>query len=126
MCQANYTTAVLGQSVRERGLLPLEEAVRLLTDAPARLYGLRHRGRVAEGWHADLVVFDPASVGTQPARERHDLPAAGLRLYAESTGVEYVFVGGEAIVEHGALTDALPGTVLRSGRDTETVPIPAG
>jgi N-acyl-D-aspartate/D-glutamate deacylase len=126
MCQANYTTAVLGQSVRERGVLELEEAVRLLTDAPARLYGLRHRGRVAEGWHADLVVFDPATVGTEPAFERHDLPAGGLRLYAESTGVELVLVGGTAIVEHGALTDAVPGTVLRSARDTETVPIPAG
>jgi N-acyl-D-aspartate/D-glutamate deacylase len=126
MCQANYTTAVLGQSVRERGVLTLEEAVRLLTDAPARLYGFRDRGRVAEGWRADLVVFDPETVGTQPAMERYDLPADGLRLYAESTGVEYVFVAGEAIVEHGALTDALPGTVLRSGRDTETVSIPAG
>jgi N-acyl-D-aspartate/D-glutamate deacylase len=126
MCQANYTTAVLGQSVRERGVLGLEEAVRLLTDAPARLYGLRHRGRVAEGWHADLVVFDPATVGTEPALERHDLPAGGLRLYAESTGVEQVLVGGVPVVERGTLTDALPGTVLRSARDTETVPIPAG
>jgi N-acyl-D-aspartate/D-glutamate deacylase len=126
MCQANYPTAVLGQSVRERGVLRLEEAVRLLTDAPARLYGLRHRGRVAEGWHADLVVFDPARVGTEPALERHDLPAGGLRLYAESTGIELVLVGGAAIVEHGALTEALPGTVLRSARDTETVPIAAG
>ena len=126
MCQANYTTAVLGQSVHERGVLGLEEAVRLLTDAPARLYGLRHRGRVAEGWHADLVVFDPATVGTEPALERHDLPAGGLRLYAESTGVEQVLVGGVPVVERGTLTDALPGTVLRSARDTETVPIPAG
>jgi N-acyl-D-aspartate/D-glutamate deacylase len=126
MCQANYTTAVLGQSVRERGVLVLEEAVHLLTDAPARLYGLRHRGRVAAGWHADLVVFDPATVGTEPALERHDLPAGGLRLYAESTGVEQVLVGGVPVVERGTLTGALPGTVLRSARDTETVPIPAG
>jgi N-acyl-D-aspartate/D-glutamate deacylase len=126
MCQANYTTAVLGQSVRERGLLTLEEAVRLLADAPARLYGLRHRGRIAEGWRADLVVFDPMTVGTEPAKERHDLPAGGLRLYAESTGVEWVIVRGVPIVEQGTLTDALPGSVLRSGRDTETVPISGG
>ena len=126
MCQANYTTAVLGQSVRERGVLGLEEAVRLLTDVPARLFGLRERGRIAEGWHADLVVFDPDTVGTEPALERHDLPAGGLRLYAESVGIEHVLVAGQAIVEHGKLTDALPGTVLRSGRDTETVTIPAG
>jgi N-acyl-D-aspartate/D-glutamate deacylase len=126
MCQANYTTALLGQSVRERGVLELERAVHLLTDAPARLYGLRDRGRVAEGWIADLVVFDPAAVGTEPALERHDLPAGGLRLYAESVGVDHVLVAGTPIVEAGALTDARPGTVLRSGRDTETVAIPAG
>jgi N-acyl-D-aspartate/D-glutamate deacylase len=126
MCQANYTTAVLGESVRERGVLGLEEAVHLLTDAPARLYGLRERGRVAEGWHADLVVFDPTTVGSEPALPRHDLPAEGLRLYCESVGVEHVLVAGQPIVEAGTLTDALPGTVLRSGRDTETVHIPAG
>lgn len=126
MCQANYTTAVLGQSVRERGVLGLEEAVHLLTDVPARLFGLRERGRIAEGWHADLVVFDPDTVDTEPALERHDLPAGGLRLYAESVGIEHVLVAGQAIVEHGKLTGALPGTVLRSGRDTETVTIPAG
>jgi N-acyl-D-aspartate/D-glutamate deacylase len=126
MCQANYPTALLGQSVRERGVLELEEAVRLITDAPARLFGLRHRGRVREGWHADLVVFDPATIGTEPALARYDLPAGGLRLYAESRGIEHVLVAGESIVERGALTAALPGTVLRSGRDTETVPIAAG
>jgi N-acyl-D-aspartate/D-glutamate deacylase len=126
MCQANYTTALLGQSVRDRGVLGLEEGVRLLTDVPARLFGLRDRGRIAEGWHADLVVFDPATIDTEPAFARHDLPAGGLRLYAESTGIEYVFVAGQAIVDHGELTGAVPGTVLRSGRDTETVAIPAG
>ena len=126
MCQANYTTAVLGQSVRERGVLGLEEAVRLLTDAPARLFGLRERGRLAPGWHADIVVFDPATVGTTAARERHDLPADGLRLYAESTGIDHVLVAGEPILADGRFTGARPGTVLRSGRDTETVAIPAG
>jgi N-acyl-D-aspartate/D-glutamate deacylase len=126
MCQANYTTAVLGQSVRERGVLGLEEAVHLLTDVPARLYGLRERGRIEEGWHADLVVFDPATIGTGPAEARHDLPAGGLRLYAEATGVAHVLVGGEPIVADGSLTGALPGRVLRSGTDTETVSIPAG
>ena len=71
-------------------------------------------------------MFDPATIGTAPAEARHDLPAGGLRLYAESSGVEHVLVAGTPIVEGGALTDALPGTVLRSGRDTTTVPIPAG
>ena len=67
MCHANYPTVVLGEVVRERGLLSMEEAIEMMTDRPARHYGLRHRGRVAEGWQADLVVFDPATVGSEPA-----------------------------------------------------------
>jgi N-acyl-D-aspartate/D-glutamate deacylase len=126
MCHANYTTVLLGESVRERGLLTLEEAVHQLTDVPARLYGLRDRGRVATGWHADLVVFDPATVGSEPARARHDLPGGGLRLYAEGTGVAHVFVNGREVVTDGRLTDELAGTVLRSGRDTDTVTVPGG
>jgi N-acyl-D-aspartate/D-glutamate deacylase len=124
MCHANYPTVVLGRSVRRRGLLSLEEAVHLMTDAPARLFGLRHRGRIEVGWHADLVVFDPARVDSGPAVARHDLPGGGERLYADSVGVDHVFVGGEEIVTGSALTGALPGTVLRSGRDTDTVTVP--
>ena len=126
MCQANYTTALLGQSVRDRHVLALEEAVRLITDVPARLFGLRERGRISEGWHADIVVFDPATIDTEPALARYDLPAGGLRLYAESKGIDHVLVAGQSIVDHGNFTGAVPGTVLRSGRDTETVSIPAG
>ena len=70
MCHANYPTMVLGESVRERKLLTLEEAVHQLTDVPARLYGLRDRGRVADGWHADLVVFDPDTIGSRPPQAR--------------------------------------------------------
>jgi N-acyl-D-aspartate/D-glutamate deacylase len=125
MCHANYPTVLLGEAVRERGLLSIEEAVRLLSDVPARLYGLRERGRIVEGWHADLVLFDPAEVGSEPAIARTDLPAGGLRLYAESRGVVGVFVGGEAVVDHGAFTHALPGTVLRAGTHTDTVTVPA-
>jgi N-acyl-D-aspartate/D-glutamate deacylase len=126
MCHANYTTVLLGESVRDRGLLGLEEAVRQLSDLPARLYGLRERGRVVQGWHADLVVFDPQTVGSEPAVARTDLPADGLRLYAEAVGVAHVFVNGTEVVRDGVLTGAVPGTLLRSGRDTETVPVPGG
>ena len=121
MCHANYPTVVLGEVVRDRGLLTVEEAVQLMTDRPARHYGLRERGRIVEGWHADLVVFDPATVGSEPAEVRRDLPGGGERLYAASRGVRHVFVGGREVVVGGAMTDERPGTVLRSGRDTETV-----
>jgi N-acyl-D-aspartate/D-glutamate deacylase len=121
MCHANYPTVVLGEVVRERRLLSLEEAVEMMTDRPARHYGLRHRGRVVDGWLADLVVFDPETVGSGPPEVRRDLPGGGERLFAESRGVEHVFVGGREVVTGGVLTDERPGTVLRSGRDTESV-----
>ena len=121
MCHANYTTVLLGESVRDRGILPLEEAVHQLTDVPARLYGLRQRGRIADGWHADLVVFDPERVGSTPARPRQDLPGGGERMYAEGVGVAHVYVNGSEVVRDDEFTGALGGTLLRSGRDTETV-----
>ena len=124
MCHANYTTMLLGESVRERGLLTLEEAVHQLSDVPARLYGLSGRGRVADGWHADLVVLDPDQVGSGPNQVRHDMPAGGERLYAEGRGLAHVFVNGREIVTDDQLVGDVGGTLLRSGRDTETVTVP--
>ncbi|MGA3149175.1 MAG: amidohydrolase family protein [Acidimicrobiales bacterium] len=121
MCHANYPTVVLGEVVRHRGLLTLEEAVEMMTDRPARHYGLRDRGRIADGFHADLVVFDGDEVGTRPATVLHDLPGGGERLHAASRGIDHVFVGGSEVVADGVVTDVRPGRVLRSGRDTETV-----
>ena len=121
MCGAPYTTAFLGDCLRGRRLVPLEEAVRLLTDVPARLFGLRDRGRIEEGAHADLVVFDPDTVGASRPRMVEDLPGGTPRLWSDAIGVPHVVVGGTPIVRDGVATGALPGTVLRSGRDTETV-----
>ncbi len=121
MCGAIYSTALLAHGVREFEVLGLEEAVRLLTDVPARLYGLRDRGRIAPGCAADLVLFDPATVGYQPERMRYDLPGGAWRLYSEATGIHRVLVNGVTVAEDGAPTGATPGTLLRSGRDTETV-----
>jgi N-acyl-D-aspartate/D-glutamate deacylase len=116
----NYATVMLGEAVRKRSLLPLEEAVQLLTDVPARLYGLVDRGRVEPGWYADLAVLDPATIGSDEAAMRFDLPGGAGRLYASSTGVEHVLVNGRALVADGELTPTRPGKVLRSGRDTRT------
>jgi len=122
----NYSTAMLGKAVRERGLMPIEEAIRLLTDVPARLYGLTRRGRLEVGWHADVVVLDPATVGPQTVRMRFDLPTGAPRLYAGADGIDHVLVNGVEIVDQGEFTDARPGTLFRSGRDTETVTVPGG
>jgi N-acyl-D-aspartate/D-glutamate deacylase len=121
MCGAIYSTALLSHGVRGYGVLTLEEAVHLLTEVPARLYGLRERGRIAPGCAADLVLFDPDTVGYEPERMRYDLPGGAWRLYAEATGVHRVLVNGVTVVADGVATGATPGTLLRSGRDTETV-----
>jgi N-acyl-D-aspartate/D-glutamate deacylase len=124
MCHANYPTVVLGELVRERALFTLEDAVRRITDVPARLLGLRGRGQVSDGFQADLMVFDPTTVASAPTVARRDLPGGAERLTADAIGVEHVFVAGHEVVRDGALTGALPGTALRSGRDTETVTVP--
>jgi N-acyl-D-aspartate/D-glutamate deacylase len=121
MCHANYPTRVLGEVVRRRGLLGIEEAVAMMTDRPARHYGLRGRGRIEPGWHADLVVFDPATVDSGPAYLVADMPGGGERLVADSTGIDHVLVAGTEVVTSGTTTGARPGRVLRSGADTESV-----
>ncbi len=125
-CTAGYATTMLATAVRERQLLSVEEAIRLITDVPARLYGLRNRGRIAEGWAADITVFDLSRVATNATHTRFDLPGGASRLYADATGIEHVFVNGVEIVTADALTGAKPGTLLRSGIDTETVTVPGG
>jgi N-acyl-D-aspartate/D-glutamate deacylase len=121
-----YTTSLIGPSVRDRQLLPLEEAVHLITDVPARLYGIRDRGRIAVGCHADIVVFDEDRVAPQRVATRYDLPRGAGRLYAEADGIEHVLVNGTEIVGPDGLGDQRPGTLLRSGRDTDTVEVPGG
>ena len=120
-----FSTVLLGNA-RERALASVEECVRWLTDVPARLYGLRGRGRLAPGWSADVVVFDPERVASGPVHMRYDLPAGAGRLYAEAIGVGHVFVNGVEILRDGKDTGARPGTVLRSGRDTVSVEVPGG
>ena len=120
MSGASYSTFVVGDAVRDDHI-SLEEAVHLLTDVPARLYGLRDRGRLAVGAHADVIVFDPATVGPVGERTLDDLPGGASRIVAESSGMHHVLVAGTEIIRDGAYTGATPGTVLRSGRDTDTV-----
>lgn len=121
MCGAPYTTRFLGDMLRGRKLVPIEDAVHMITDQPARLFGLRGRGRLAPGYHADVVVFDPERIASGPATLVADLPGSSARLTADAEGVEHVFVNGVETVTANTATGATPGTILRSGRDTETV-----
>ena len=121
MCGAPYTTRFLGDCLRRRKLLPLERAVRMLTDDPARLFGLRGRGRIAQGYHADLVLFDPERIDAGVATLVHDLPGDSPRLDSRAQGVRSVRVNGVETIRDDEITGAIPGSVLRSGRDTRTV-----
>jgi N-acyl-D-aspartate/D-glutamate deacylase len=118
----DYPSRILAELVRARAALSIEEAVHLLTEVPAQLYGLRQRGRLEVGWQADVVVLDLPTVGPGRVETRHDLPAGAGRLYGAATGIEHVVVNGVSVVRDGALTGGLGGVVLRSGRDTTSVP----
>jgi N-acyl-D-amino-acid deacylase len=97
---------VLGRYVRERRVIPLEEAVRRMTLAPAERFRLSGRGRVVVGAMADLVVVDPATVSDRATFEApHQYP----------TGIPHVFVKGVAVVRDSRVTGARPGSVLRRG-----------
>jgi len=126
MCGAPYTTQFLGDCLRGRRLVSLERAVQMLTQEPAELFGLRDRGVLAEGARADVVIFDPATVDSGDVSMVHDLPGGTPRLFAAAVGMHRVYVNGRAVAIDGELTGDLPGTVLRSGRDTATVAVPAG
>lgn len=123
MCGGSYPTRLLADSLRGRKLLSLEQTVHALSDVPARHLGLQDRGQIREGWIADLVVFDPTTVDTATPTIANDLPGGARRMHADSVGVVRVLVGGVVTVADGAPTGATPGTVLRSGRDTETVTV---
>jgi N-acyl-D-aspartate/D-glutamate deacylase len=122
MVGADFPTRCIGELVRQKGIFTVEEMVHQFSDVTAQLYGLKERGRIAPGMWADIVIFDLDRVGAGPMKKVQDLPAGASRLTTESTGVEHVLNAGMEVVRHGAFTGHLPGRLLRSGRDTVTVP----
>ena len=82
--------------MRDRGVMPLEHAVRKLTGEPADMFGFARRGYLREGNWADVCVFDPATVAPGPTRRVRDFPADAERLTAEEpVGVRHVLVNGD-------------------------------
>ena len=114
-CTAGESSYVLGEWVRERGLLTLEDAIRRFTFQPARIMGLRDRGLVRQGMVADLMVFDLARIGVKEDEITRDGPNGSPRRVQGAEGVHHVVVGGEPVFDHGKHTGAFPGRVLRSG-----------
>ena len=115
-CTAGESSYVLGQWVRDRELLTLEDAIRRLTFQPARILGLRDRGLVREGLAADLIVFDLSSIGVKEDEVTLDGPSGTPRRVQGAEGVHNVVVVGQVVLEQGKHTGALPGRVLRAGR----------
>ena len=94
MCDAGFGLHFLARWVRERGDFDMAEGIRRLTSHPADLYGIQNRGRIAVGAQADLLLFDPATVGVSPAERVADLPGGGRRTIRRPTGVHGVFCNG--------------------------------
>ena len=99
LCDAGFGLYFLGHWVRERGAFSLAEGVRRLTSHQAALYGIPDRGRIAPGAWADLLLFDPATVGISAARRVNDLPAGGPRTLRDPLGVHGVFVNGVRVFD---------------------------
>jgi N-acyl-D-amino-acid deacylase len=117
---AGFGLHLLGHWCRQLGVLSLPEAICKLTSESAKVFGIKHRGVIAEGAYADLMLFDPARVNRGPKYRANDLPAGGARLLTPSIGVHGVWVNGQRIVgENGELTEkaetkaVLPGKFLR-------------
>jgi N-acyl-D-aspartate/D-glutamate deacylase len=111
---AGFGLHLLGHWARDRGTMTLEEAARRLTSHPAGVLGLRGRGLLREGYAADLLLFDPRTVGRGPKRRVHDLPAGGARLTTDAVGVEGVWVNGRRVADAGGIVAEVPlaGRVL--------------
>jgi N-acyl-D-aspartate/D-glutamate deacylase len=108
-----YSTHLLGHWVRDQQAMTLEEAIYRLTGKTALMHDLHDRGFIAAGKAADITIFDPDAIASKPREPVADLPGGGIQVKRDSVGIEHVIVNGKVLFEHGALTDALPGQIIR-------------
>lgn len=118
LCDAPLPTDLLGNWVRGREVLTMEEAIRKLTSEPARLYGFEGRGQIRVGAHADIVVFDPSTVAPGPLRRVRDFPANAERLTADQpVGMHHLMVNGTVVRRNGTTVEGSfetrPGHLLK-------------
>jgi len=110
----SYSTYLLSHWVREKEIMSLEDAIRKLTFVPASLFGFSDRGLVRPGLAADLMVFDPATIGPLEPGEAHDLPGGARRRKQLAKGIEWTLVNGQVLIEKGEHTGVYPGKVARN------------
>jgi N-acyl-D-amino-acid deacylase len=119
LCDACFSTYLMGHWVRERKAIPIERAVWMLTARPAEVFALSDRGRLVPGLAGDVVIFDPDKIGCSRLRRVNDLPSGADRLVADAYGIDAVIVNGKVIRREGHDTVApdgpLPGRLLRHG-----------
>jgi len=109
-----YTTRLLGEWVRQRKVLTLEQAVRKLSFESASAFGINDRGMLRPGLAADIVIFDPDTVNAGKETVVRDFPGGGWRIKEEAEGVHYTIVNGQVLLEDGEHTGALPGRIIRN------------
>ena len=104
---------LLGNWVRQKHAITIEAAVRKCTFDIAAFWGLRERGLVREGWHADLVVFDPETIAPDLPYMASDLPMGAARIIQKAVGIKATVVGGTVLTRGQSHTGAMPGRLLR-------------
>ena len=117
VCDLRYPTVLLGDWVREENALTLEHAIWKLTAHPASVFGLSRRGLLKPGYHADVTLFDPKTVGSEAPKFVDDLPGGGRRLIAHAKGIVGTFIRGVQVMREGKETGEQPGRVIRSNED---------
>ena len=100
--------------MREKQALSLEEAVRQITYNTATMWGLHDRGLLREGMAADVVIFDPKTIGARLPQIVHDLPAGAKRLKQTADGIKHTLVNGQILLTDNEHSGAVPGRLLRS------------
>jgi N-acyl-D-aspartate/D-glutamate deacylase len=114
-------TYLLAYWVREQQAISLEQAIRMITFQPAKIWRLHDRGLLAPGFGADVTIFDPDVVAPRFPEIVYDLPGGGRRLAHRADGYVTTVVNGQVLYRDGQMTESRPGRLLRAGR----VPVPA-
>ncbi|CAI8040362.1 D-aminoacylase [Geodia barretti] len=111
--RTTYSTYLLSHWVREEQVLTLEDAVYRMTGKTALMHDLHDRGFIQAGKAADITIFDPDTIGMKPREPMYEFPGGEMHVKQPASGIDYVIVNGEVLLENGEHTGALPGQVLR-------------